>query len=138
MTVLSADFARKLRKFGDSIEEAAHRMAQNGARAALISAVRDTPGKSGLERGNWQVSLDAPATGTVSSPDPSGAATIQRGLSEVEKSRPGQSIHITNNLPEVARLNDGSSGEAPKGFIERARQVAEAAVRKTNTNGPSY
>ena len=138
MTVSSADFARNLRQFGESIEKKLHRMVQNGARAALISAVRDTPDHSGLERSNWQVSLDAPATGIVSSPDPSGAATIQRGLSEIEQARPGQSIHITNNLPEVARLNDGSSSEAPRGFAERARQAAEAAIRKTNTNGPSY
>jgi hypothetical protein len=42
--------------------------------------------------------------------------------------QPGQPIYITNNLPYIGQLNDGSSTQAPGGFVERATIVASAAI----------
>ena len=40
-----------------------------------------------------------------------------------------QSIHITNNLPYIGRLNDGHSAQAPKDFVRIAALAGLAAVR---------
>jgi hypothetical protein len=60
-------------------------------------------------------------------------ASIRLALAQAEQQyklkKPGEQIHITNNAPYIRQLNDGSSKQAPAGFVERAiligRKVAE-------------
>lgn len=44
-------------------------------------------------------------------------------------SRRNRSIHITNNAPNISRLNDGWSAQTPAGFFERGIMEARKAVR---------
>ena len=62
------------------------------------------------------------------------AANQQLALSEV-----GMPLYITNNAPYIRPLNDGSSMQAPAGFVERAallgRKKADSGLRlKVNGN----
>lgn len=86
--------------------------------------VMKTPVDTGRARSNWQVRLDAPFDGfkpSTGGKGTQGAMTTileaQRRL-EPQKMRGLPTVYITNNLPYIKYLNDGSSEQAPKHFIE--------------------
>ncbi len=73
----------------------------------------------GRFRGNWQVSFDRPATGTVDRIDKAGAATLAAGreiLVQYDSDTYG-SIWFTNNVPYAQRLEYGWSKQAPAGIV---------------------
>ncbi len=87
---------------------------------------------TGRARSNWQVNLDGPATGVVEPLDRSGQTAMDRGQVVVSSYRGGgknDSIHITNNLPYIERLNEGHSAQAPTGFVELAVAAGVSAVK---------
>jgi hypothetical protein len=89
-----------------------------------------TPVDTGRARSNWQVAINGPATGESERADPSGQIAIAMGRAVIATAKEGQAIHITNNLPYIAALNDGSSAQAPKNFVQEAVRVAATAVRE--------
>lgn len=118
-------FGRKMRVTGATVVENATALVRRVALAVDAELVYSTPVDTGRARSNWQVELDQPATGTVA---PVGAAeAIARAEAKVQGSTPGGTIHITNNLPYIGRLNEGWSAQAPAGFVERA--VLNGALR---------
>lgn len=73
----------------------------------------------GRFRGNWQVTFNAPATGTVERIDKTGNATLAAGstvLSTLDINSV-TSIWYTNNVAYAKRLEDGWSGQAPAGIL---------------------
>lgn len=111
------------------------------ALAADAAVVTATPVDTGRARSNWLVELDAPAAGTREPYAPGDklgkgeGANLQGALNQAA-SKVGQfnggknnSIHITNNLPYIGELNDGSSKQAPANFVQAGVQAAVAKVR---------
>lgn len=87
-----------------------------------------TPVDTGWARSNWLVRLKEPPTSPV------GTRPKEKGLPGVDEGAADASIaefvsgyvinagdvYISNLVPYIARLNDGSSKQAPQGFVERA------------------
>jgi hypothetical protein len=84
---------------------------------ALKGIVQKTPVDTGRARGNWQVTEGSPAAGTLESVDRSGGPTISKGTGEILAAKPFGKIWITNNLPYIGVLEDGSSLQAPAGMV---------------------
>lgn len=88
------------------------------------------PGKArvgyagGRARANWFVSINSPSHTTTDNVDPGGGGAISAGSSTISTAGPGNSIHLTNNLPYIIPLNEGHSHQAPVGYIELAIQAA--------------
>jgi len=89
--------------------------------------VKRSPVDTGRFRGNWQISIDAPARGQLSTLDksgkaqanpssnPAGSPTAVEGAFKVQKSPFPQSAYfITNNLPYGAKLEFGGYPLSPK------------------------
>ena len=79
-----------------------------------------TPVATGLARGNWRPSLNAPSTRPLTFLDPTGAATIARIIAVSRSYRLGDTIFIVNRVPYIGDLNRGSSPQAPAGFVDTA------------------
>jgi hypothetical protein len=132
----------------------ANQASEDVASTILNDLVQVTPADTGEALSNWIVTLDAPALGGlifspfVPSPkgrmksgvwvhavDPSITAranipqTLEAGMSVIQTKQPGQSIFITNNAPQIEILNQGSSKQAPAGFVERAIILGEQVVK---------
>lgn len=92
----------------------------------------------GRARGNWFANLGAASTEVR---DVSGAGTGESAMSEgeavISNATVGQDIHLTNNLPYIKPLNEGSSLQAPAGFVEVAvnNGVNYAAAQKLTEDG---
>jgi hypothetical protein len=137
------DFAKNMRRTAEDVRKNGPAIQRKTAGAILSAVVTATPVGNpaiwltkappgyvgGRARGNWLVNLGSAATGERASKDSSGSATIQTGMSSINGSAPGVSIHITNNVPYIRPLNDGHSKQAPVGFIELAVMEGVRAVR---------
>jgi hypothetical protein len=80
--------------------------------------VNKTPVDTGRLRGNWQATIDAPATGTIELEDKAGQATIQSAMPAI-KQMTGRVFWLSNNLPYARRIEyEGhSSIKAPAGMV---------------------
>lgn len=99
--------------------------------------VVETPVDTGRARSNWIVG-SGPSTGLIEayvsgSGGSSGAANAEAALQQARDFLSGtdvQVIYISNNLGYIQYLNEGSSAQAPAGFIEAAVNAGIAAIKK--------
>lgn len=94
-----------------------------------------TPVDTGWARANWIPQIGAPVErpagsraaaekGSLPSAQQTGVASVATGY----KLARGP-IYITNNVPYILRLDQGSSKQAPAGFVRRAIVKAVKGVR---------
>ena len=87
--------------------------------------IETTPIDTGWARSNWVPQIGAPFLDPVGSPaaiDPSQQEQGQAAILgyEIEVG----AVFITNNVPYIVRLNEGSSAQAPSGFVQLAIEKA--------------
>lgn len=135
------DLANDLEKVGGEIEERASDLAIRVGTAVVTDLAFVTPVDESTALSNWLVSLDTPARREIdahypgqfgSTFGPSSQQTIAEAKAVLANKRPGQAIYISNNVPYIRDLNNGSSRQAPAGFVERAellgRKLAEQGL----------
>ena len=95
------------------------------------SIIKQTPVDSGRAKGNWQPTINSPASGTTND---LGEVSIGKTGSVAAKLKLGDTFYLVNNLPYIKRLNDGWSDQAPAGFVDstvsRFRQIARKAAKQ--------
>lgn len=121
--------ARRMREYGEQIEVNANETAIGTALAIDQALVLATPVDTGRARANWQASTSAPITQANDDTDKQGGATISRNAARIRQRLGGQDIFITNNVPYIEQLNQGSSAQAPANFVEQAIQAGLQVLR---------
>ena len=113
-----AEFNREVTKFGKTLAPQQFVLFHKKiALLALTGIVMKTPVKTGRARGNWQTTINTPATGDLETVDKSGGSVVNEGLASLTSLRPYQIVYITNNLPYIQALEEGSSMQAPVGMV---------------------
>lgn len=124
-------FANRMRVVATAVPNRADVLVRQVTLAVAATVVKRTPVDTGRAKGNWQANLGAPAAGALPKPPGGPAQAVNRAMERANEVaaayRGGVDVHITNNLPYIQRLNEGSSDQAPAGFVEAA---AASAVRK--------
>lgn len=134
-------FARRIRSIGQGVEKNADNLVKQTALVADQVVVLSTPVDTGRARSNWIASIGLPATEEREPYAPgeklgrgegaNAQAAIAQAQAEILTRRMGQDIYISNNLPYIGRLDEGSSAQAPANFVAKAIQAAISAVRRT-------
>ena len=92
--------------------------------------IEETPVDTGWARANWIPNIGSPFQGPVGSHDDFDTTQQEQGQAQVAtkyKLEDGP-VFITNHVPYVPDLNEGSSPQAPAGFIDEIiDRVVEAA-----------
>lgn len=103
------------------------------------SVVYDTPVLEGTLRGNWQLTTDAPASGTLDVKGKnSGKATFENISNGVIATDFGDTVYLTNNLPYAYPIEflGWSHTKAPEGMVRkniaRLNRIAAAVAREVN------
>jgi len=102
----------------------------------FADVVAGTPVDTGRAMNNWMISVGSPSRevtekgGGSSTISTSKQAEATAGLATV---RPFDTVWISNNVPYIGFLEEGSSQQAPNGWVERAiqnnlRQLARFAL----------
>ena len=124
-------FARRIRRRARQVETGASQALRATALVINQTVILATPVKFGHARANWQIGIDIAVTEEIDENDLSGAATISRNAATIRVSKPKRSIILSNNVPYIGRLNEGSSSQAPAQFVQLAILQAVTAVKKT-------
>ena len=111
----------------------AGKMDQVGRKVALELFKRiiyKTPVDSGRARGNRQVAIGSVPSGTIEIDDKEGGATMSAATAASAGFNAGDTIYLTNNLPYIRRLEEGSSQQAPAGMVALTVQEFAAIVKQ--------
>lgn len=133
-------FGRKMHVTGEVIDDNVGKLVRKVALAVDASVVLATPVDTGRARSNWQVELNEAPTGEVEtlagvrkgfsgSGSTVARASIEEAKRIINEARPTDTIHITNNLPYIARLNEGWSAQAPANFVEESVMVGVKQIK---------
>ena len=133
------DLANRMDALAASIPAASSDAAKKVAETLVADLAYKTPVDTSQALSNWIVTTGSPNVGKIdphfygehgSTQKASAAETIANARAVLKGKKPGQSIFITNNLPYIRRLNDGHSGQAPAGFVERCVLIARKTLQK--------
>jgi hypothetical protein len=122
-----------------NIEVSTNEIAKDVALELVKILVNRTPVDTSTALSNWQVGINRPVGSTIpphfpgiggSSAGSSRAATIAKATAMIASKKPGQPIYVSNLLDYIEDLNDGTSRQAPKGFVEMAIDAAKQRVAK--------
>jgi len=90
--------------------------------------IQDTPVDTSRAKSNWWPDID---NVNIEIKEPDDGVASEAKMKEVMKSyKLGDTIYISNNLPYIRPLNDGTSVQQPEGFVERAVQVANRKAKE--------
>jgi len=142
-----SEFSKRMGKIATDVEVNADKMVRKTVLAVDQAVVLSTPVDKGRARSNWVAELDAPFEGDIEPYAPgdelglgeagNAAAAIAQAaaVASAYNGKLNSEVHITNNLPYIQVLNDGSSEQAPANFVEEAviegvRAIKEAKLLK--------
>lgn len=97
--------------------------------------IKTTPVDTGWARSNWIPSFGESFTGTDGTRESVVTSRQQSGLTDVltNYAISKGNIYISNNVPYILLLNDGSSRQAPAGFVQQsiARAISQVFSRRS-------
>lgn len=130
VTMDLGQFGKRMADVAAEVPPEVDKVVRRFAVVANQAVIMATPVRTGRARANWQVSIGAPITAETGSTDAQGA--ISRNASVIGGyTSGGGELLIQNNVPYIARLNDGWSAQAPANFVQKALRAAARAVSKT-------
>lgn len=92
-----------------------------------------SPVKTGLFKGNWQLSIGSGATSSLLRQDPEGNETLSDIARKANSFTAGQVAYIQNHILYGYDLEYGSSIQAPEGIVRitaaKFNQIVEEAAR---------
>jgi len=123
--------AKRLGRLEKEIQVSGNDIAKKVATVILEELVKSTPVDTSQALSNWQVGIGGPVPITRgpfvwgyrgSTQAASISQSLAHGLDRIKRKRPGEVLHITNNLDYIRDLNDGTtlSRTNPPGFVEYA------------------
>lgn len=135
-----SQFAERMRLRSLQVERGVDKIVKMTALAVDQAVVLGTPVDEGRARSNWIASIGSPVSETREPYSPgsklglgesgNASAAIAQGTEVIRASPPNTPIFITNNLSYIAKLNNGSSRQAPKNFVNNAvKQGAQQVSR---------
>lgn len=97
----------------------------------LRGVVLKTPVDTGRARGNWQAAVNSEPTAEINRQDKEGESTIEEGGKSIANAVIGDTIFITNNVPYVLYLEEGTDKMPPQKMLAHTLQEIEAELRET-------
>ena len=136
-----SQFSKRMGKIATDVEVNADKTARKTVLAVDQAVVLSTPVDKGRARSNWVAELDVPfegelepyvageALGLGEAGNASAALAQAAAVASAYNGNINSEVHITNNLPYIQVLNDGSSDQAPANFVEEAVIEGTRAVK---------
>lgn len=114
-----AGFLARFRRAEEKVFENKSTVMRKAVIDLFQRVVNESPFDTGRFKGNWQITSNIPAEGTVDRMDPGGAqanAEIASHMSELEDPMEME-VWLVNNLPYAEPLEYGLSDQAPEGMV---------------------
>ncbi len=124
----------------EKIDKAASNVAVMVVKAIDRDVVPHTPVDTTEALSNWQAELNRPVGFALpaiypgshgSTASQSQGAAISHVDAVLKDKRPGEPVFLSNLARHIVILNNGSSSQEPKGFVERAKLIGRLTARRT-------
>lgn len=126
----SADASRFMSGATAEVNRRIDELGRASALELLGRLVKVTPVDTGRARGNWNVSTGSPDGSTAD--ERRAPEALQEGEDELATAKLSRErIYVTNGLPYIAPLNNGSSRQAPKGFVQSVATGMRSFIEAT-------
>lgn len=113
-----ARFEAQLRGFGIKALDQVDKVRRASVLELFKLVIFATPVDTGRLRGNWQTTINSPASAAIGRDDPGGAAAMAEAVANLGSLT--DVVWFTNNLPYAERIEyDGWSKQAPEGMVRR-------------------
>lgn len=89
--------------------------------------MEETPVDTGWAQNNWIASLGVPVKEVQGSPD--NITPPEHGIVIFSKWKIKGPAYIRNNVPYITELNEGSSQQAPSGYVD---DIIETVIQRAN------
>ena len=124
--------SKQIDKLARELEDQLSDVAKGLTLSVTANLVETTPVDTGFARANWVPNIGQPAAGPVGSPSRVDSSAQTSGLTTVASTYDITQgpVYVTNNVRYIERLNDGSSQQAPAGFVQLAIARAIAEVNR--------
>lgn len=124
-------FAARMRALGQRIERNVASLQGHVMDAVQEHVITATPVRTGRARNGWRVGDGQPDTALdIFGPfDKTGQERIDANRQVCEAHDTAAPLYLDNEVPYVPDLNNGSSAQAPAGFVQRAVVVAVSAIK---------
>lgn len=135
--------AKQLDGLTDQLTDAGNELKKEVAGVIIRDLLYTTPVDTSKAVSNYRADLGASNPGVIgpfspgqggSTRDASISAALAEAMANISKAQPGQPIFISNYVEYLQYLNDGTSKQAPAGFVEKSvflgRKHAENAGLK--------
>lgn len=140
------DLANSMDRLAVRIPIAASRLASEVSELLQVDLTATTPVDTSKAISNWvmiagepwDIELDAYYEGSGGSTmNQSIEAALIQGRQQIALKQPGEPLFIANNASYIRDLNDGTSAQAPAGFVEACVMRARRLVKtiRLNLNG---
>lgn len=80
---------------------------------------------------NWQLGVDSAPTNEIQGEDPDRANAITRIGAEIPKDAAGHTYYLVNNASYARALEDGHSGQAPEGWVEKTAMRFDKIIERS-------
>ena len=129
---------QEVRQVIAALDQFVEEVVQRVTLEATANLIEDTPVDTGWARSNWVPSIGAPFEEIAGSRDQAEVGNLntapqQQGIATVATGYrlPQGNVFISNNVPYIVNLNEGSSQQAPAAFVQTAiaRGIREAIER---------
>ena len=119
----------QVRRVARSIDRFIERVVVKIGLDVTANLIETTPVDTGWARANWVPSAGRPESNDPGIRDrsrvPGAQAKQAVGQAELLRYKLGRGkAFVTNNVPYIRQLNEGSSQQAPRGFVQRAVRKA--------------
>ena len=129
-------FSTRMRRLAATIDENTGHAISDVATKVHTTLVFGTPvdrtdrADDIVARANWNIGINGPDD--TFRPDRGPEEVLREGRDRMEFVSDGTEVYISNGgnkIPYLRRLNDGHSGQAPKGFIQTAVRAGVKEVK---------
>lgn len=130
--------AGRLNRLADNLDKMVNERKQAVATAIVRQLVEATPVDTSQALSNWRVSTDGTIGAHIaahfmgakgSTQAASASAAIADAERAIKSSKPLDVLVIFNAVPYIRRLNEGSSAQAPAGFVEKAILIGRLTAK---------
>lgn len=127
---LNGSFSETLRQYRDQTLADMDEIFQRVVIEVGTTLIRLSPVDTGRFRGNWQFTIDSPASASLDNYDKEGHQTIAELVGGVQSLTYGQTAYLVNNLIYAIPLEYGHSQQAPAGMVRITKENFQAIVEQ--------
>lgn len=133
------DLSKRMHRLAGELPARANALKQQVALPVVERLITDTPVDTSNAESNWQVGIGGSPAGPIpphylgehgSTDQASQGEAKALARSRIASVKAGQPIYISNNVPYIIKLDQGSSPQAPLGFTHLALSLGRSILAK--------